>query len=137
MSRRRRSIRRIGCTGATIAAGWRPRLLRDVCWRSAAGSTGRWAAPSIRCASARYVIGYPNTTYDKYDFDRRSVYLPVMRSDVYAVFQAFDFADPSTASGERATTTVAPQALFLMNGKIVREAVAPSGRGAARRCETR
>jgi hypothetical protein len=68
-----------------------------------------------------YVIGYPNTTYDKYDFDRRSVYLPVMRSDVYAVFQAFDFADPSTASGERAATTVAPQALFLMNGKIVQE----------------
>src|SRR5581483_1754956 len=72
-------------------------------------------------ANRAYVIGYPNTTYDKYDFERRSVYLPVMRSDIYAVFQAFDFADPSTASGERATTTVAPQALFLMNGKIVRE----------------
>jgi len=68
-----------------------------------------------------YVIGYPNTTYNGYDFNRRSVYLPVMRSDVYAVFQAFDFADPSTPTGERATTTVAPQALFLMNGKVVAE----------------
>jgi hypothetical protein len=68
-----------------------------------------------------YVIGYPNTTYSGYDFNRRSVYLPVMRSDVYAVLQAFDFPDPSTPTGERATTTVAPQALFLMNGKIVAE----------------
>jgi hypothetical protein len=70
-------------------------------------------------ANRQYVIGYPNTTYDKYDFNRRSVYLPVIRSDLYSVFQAFDFADPSAPSGERATTTVAPQALFMMNGKLV------------------
>jgi hypothetical protein len=69
----------------------------------------------------KYVIGYPNTTYDKYDFERRSVYLPVIRSDVYSVLQAFDFPDPAVPSGERPTTTVAPQALFLMNGKLVRE----------------
>src|SRR5207248_1969564 len=48
-------------------------------------------------------------------------YLPVIRSDLYRVFQAFDFADPSTPAGERATTTVAPQALFMMNGKLVLE----------------
>jgi mono/diheme cytochrome c family protein len=72
-------------------------------------------------ANRAYVLGYPNATYDKYDFNRRSVYLPVIRSDVYAVLQAFDFPDPSVPSGERATTTVAPQALFLMNGKLVAE----------------
>jgi hypothetical protein len=72
-------------------------------------------------ANRAYVIGYPNTTYDKYDFNRRSVYLPVIRSDLYAVFQAFDFPDPSVSNGERATTTVAPQALFLMNSKLVAE----------------
>ena len=54
-----------------------------------------------------------------YDFPRRSVYLPVLRSAVYQVFQTFDFADPSVLSGRRATTTVAPQALFLMNGSLV------------------
>src|SRR5207245_4048210 len=46
-------------------------------------------------ANRAYVPGYPNTTYDKFDFNRRSVYLPVIRSDLYAVFQAFDFPDPS------------------------------------------
>ncbi|MSQ95036.1 MAG: DUF1553 domain-containing protein [Gemmataceae bacterium] len=68
-----------------------------------------------------YVPGYPNGIYDKYDIPRRSIYLPVIRSAGYDVLQAFDFADPSFSSGERATTTVAPQALFLMNGKIVHE----------------
>jgi hypothetical protein len=68
-----------------------------------------------------YVPGYPNSRYNRYDSRRRSVYLPVLRSDLYAVFQAFDFADPSTPSGERATTTVAPQALFMLNSKLVRE----------------
>src|SRR5207253_5300821 len=68
-----------------------------------------------------YVPGYPNGMYDKYDIPRRSIYLPVVRSALYDVLQAFDFADPSFSSGERATTTVAPQALFLMNGKIVHE----------------
>jgi hypothetical protein len=75
----------------------------------------------LQGADRAYVIGYPNNNYDKYDFDRRSVYLPVIRSDVYNVFQAFDFADPSVPNGERATTTVAPQALFLMNGKLIQE----------------
>jgi hypothetical protein len=72
-------------------------------------------------ANRAYVIGYPNTTYSGYDFNRRSVYLPVIRSDTYSVLQAFDFPDPSVPSGERATTTVATQALFLMNGKLVAE----------------
>src|SRR5258706_13830470 len=49
---------------------------------------------------------------------RRSVYLPVVRSALYDVFQVFDFADPSVGSGKRDSTTVAPQALFMMNSQI-------------------
>ncbi|MBX9679719.1 MAG: PSD1 and planctomycete cytochrome C domain-containing protein [Gemmataceae bacterium] len=68
-----------------------------------------------------YVKGYPNGRYEKYDFPRRSVYLPVLRSMLYDVFQAFDFADPSVGNGRRVSTTVAPQALFMMNGKLMTE----------------
>jgi hypothetical protein len=68
-----------------------------------------------------YVPGYPNSRYDRYESRRRSLYLPVIRSDLYPVFQAFDFADPSMSSGDRPTTTVATQALFMMNSKLVRE----------------
>ncbi len=53
-----------------------------------------------------------------YDVNLRSVYLPVIRSGLYPVFQAFDFADPSSSSGQRVPTTVAPQALFMMNDPL-------------------
>ncbi|MDR3636483.1 MAG: DUF1553 domain-containing protein [Isosphaeraceae bacterium] len=54
-----------------------------------------------------------------YDANRRSVYLPVIRSGLYDVFQAFDFADPSSSTGQRVPTTVAPQALFMLNDRLV------------------
>jgi cytochrome c553 len=54
-----------------------------------------------------------------YDFPRRSVYLPILRSAVYNVFQAFDFGDPSVLQGQRSVTTVTPQALFMLNSQLV------------------
>jgi mono/diheme cytochrome c family protein len=53
------------------------------------------------------------------EVNHRSVYLPIIRSGLYDVFQAFDFADPSTSNGQRIPTTVAPQALFMLNDKLV------------------
>jgi hypothetical protein len=64
-----------------------------------------------------------------YDSRRRSIYLPVVRSALYEMFQAFDFADPSVLNGRRDATTVAPQALFMMNSQLVSQAT----RGFARR----
>jgi hypothetical protein len=58
---------------------------------------------------------------DLYQSLRRSVYLPVLRSAVYDLFQAYDFPDPAVANGDRAATTVATQALFMMNGQIVEQ----------------
>jgi hypothetical protein len=46
---------------------------------------------------------------------RRSVYSPVFRNSLPELFEAFDFADPSVCTGKRNVSTVAPQALFLMN----------------------
>ncbi len=54
-----------------------------------------------------------------YDRNRRAVYIPVVRSSMYEVFQAFDMPDPATSTGDRAATVVAPQALFMMNGTVV------------------
>ena len=66
-----------------------------------------------------YVTSTANVNPVVYDPPRRSLYLPVVRSALYDFFQAFDFADPSVQSGRRETTTVAPQALFLMNSDVV------------------
>jgi hypothetical protein len=54
-----------------------------------------------------------------YDRNRRAVYIPVVRSSMYEVFQAFDMGDPATSNGDRNSTVIAPQALFMMNGSVV------------------
>jgi hypothetical protein len=55
---------------------------------------------------------------------RRGVYLPVVRNDLPALFEVFDFADPDVGIGRRDTTTVPTQALFLLNSPFVRAAAA-------------
>lgn len=66
-----------------------------------------------------YVTVSANVNPAVYANTRRSIYLPVVRSAIYEVFQAFDFADPSVPNGRRDSTTVAPQALFMMNSAVV------------------
>ncbi len=50
---------------------------------------------------------------------RRSVYLPIIRNDLPPFLEVFDFADPEVTTGQRDTTTVPTQALFLMNNPFV------------------
>ena len=52
---------------------------------------------------------------------RRTVYLPVIRSGLHEFLTTFDFSDPSVPAGRRNLTTVAPQALFMMNSALVTE----------------
>jgi len=74
-------------------------------------------------ANRAYVTSTANVNPAIYGSHRRSVYLPVVRSALFEVFTAFDFADPSTLAGQRDQTTVAPQALFMMNSPFVLEQV--------------
>jgi hypothetical protein len=62
-----------------------------------------------------YLFDHTSKDTTNYDSRRRSLYLPVVRNNVYDVLQLFDYPDPAIPSGDRPTTTVAPQALFLMN----------------------
>jgi hypothetical protein len=52
---------------------------------------------------------------------RRMVYLPLRRANLPTLLNLFDFGDATTASGKRTLTTVAPQALFMMNSEFVLE----------------
>ena len=45
----------------------------------------------------------------------RSVYLPIIRDQVPEVLTVFDFPDASLVNGERDSTNVPSQSLFLMN----------------------
>lgn len=57
----------------------------------------------------------------KYDITRRSIYLPVIRNNVFPYFQTFDFPDPSTMIGQRSITVVAPQSLYMLNSPFVQK----------------
>ena len=51
----------------------------------------------------------------------RSVYLPVLRDQLPDALQIFDFAEPSLVTGDRDVTNTSLQALYLINGRFVRE----------------
>ncbi len=51
----------------------------------------------------------------------RSVYLPLLRTLVPPVLEVFDFAEQGMVTGKRDSTTVAPQALYLLNDPFVRQ----------------
>ena len=52
---------------------------------------------------------------------RRSIYLRVKRSQLMNAMVSFDQPEPLVSQGSRPTTTVAPQALILMNSRLVRQ----------------
>ena len=54
--------------------------------------------------------------------NRRTLYGFIDRLNLPGVYRTFDFPDPTTTSPRRDQTTVAPQALFLMNHPFVIDA---------------
>ncbi|MBC7527133.1 MAG: DUF1549 domain-containing protein [Chthonomonadaceae bacterium] len=71
-----------------------------------------------------YVTNDQSGNAANYNALRRSVYLPIIRNALFDMFLAFDFGDPSMVNAKRATTTVAPQALYVMNSPFVMEQAA-------------
>jgi hypothetical protein len=51
---------------------------------------------------------------------RRTLYMPVIRNELPSLMRVFDFADPDYGTGDRAETTVPAQALWMLNGPVVR-----------------
>jgi hypothetical protein len=60
-------------------------------------------------------------TSDETQYTRRSVYLFVKRSFRLPMFQTFDAPDATLSCARRETSTVAPQALTLMNGAFFQQ----------------
>jgi hypothetical protein len=54
-----------------------------------------------------------------FDDSRRSIYTPAFRNRLLELFETFDFADPNSVVGQRNVSTVAPQALYLLNSPFV------------------
>jgi cytochrome c553 len=85
-----------------------------------AGTLDRTAGGSrLDNGNFEYVTNDQSHTRTRYDAPCRSIYLPVIRNNVYDFFQAFDFVEPHVPTGKRDSTVVAPQALFMMNNPLV------------------
>jgi hypothetical protein len=63
---------------------------------------------------------YPNNLKDTPATHRRSVYMFHKRVVQYPLMQAFDGPDAQASCGRRVPTTVAPQALALLNDRFIR-----------------
>ena len=83
--------------------------------RRIGGTVNTWKAKQFSVDDA-------NNETANYKTNRRSIYLPVVRgAAVHEMLQLFDFGDPNSITARRDVTTVAPQALFLMNNPFVIE----------------
>jgi hypothetical protein len=76
---------------------------------------------TILTVTSGAVINNQSKGTGQIESNRRSVYLPVIRSDAPEMLQLFDFVDPHVSTGRREVTTVAPQALYLLNSPFVLE----------------
>ena len=74
---------------------------------------------TIPLRNRQFVFNHTSVDHTKYDSLRRSLYLPVVRNNVYTLFSQFDFPDPTMPTGSRNATVVAPQALLMMNDGLV------------------
>ncbi|MEN3941841.1 DUF1553 domain-containing protein [Prosthecobacter sp. SYSU 5D2] len=122
---------RMSSEGATIESDPDNRLLarmnrkrldaeciRDAMLVAAGTVDARWAGPNIGDAKAvdSNDTKVQNMEYS-YPFNdsRRSVYTAAFRNVRHPLFEVFDFADINQPIAQRTASTVAPQALYLMN----------------------
>lgn len=64
---------------------------------------------------------YAKNIEEAYISKKRTVYLPVIRDNMYDVFTLFDFPQPSASASERDSSVVPIQALFFMNSSLIKE----------------
>ncbi|MBL9131181.1 MAG: PSD1 domain-containing protein [Verrucomicrobiaceae bacterium] len=69
-----------------------------------------------------FVFNHTSKDFTTYGSTRRALYLPIIRNNLYDLFQQFDYPDPATSTGQRNSTVVSPQALLLMNSDLVTRA---------------
>lgn len=73
----------------------------------------------LKVKNRAFLFDHTSIDLSDYTSRRRSLYLPVIRNNVYDLFQLLDFPDPAVPSGDRAATTVALQALLMLNSDFV------------------
>ena len=73
----------------------------------------------LHVKNREFIFNHTSKDETNYASTRRSVYLPVIRNNLYVGFSLFDYTDASVPNGDRSTSTVAPQALYALNSDLV------------------
>ena len=119
--RPRRPTRRTGCCGGRTSGGWRPRRSATRCWPSAARSTATMGGPALLHVKNRELPLRPHVE-GRDDATTAGGGRSTCRWSATTCTTCSSCSTPPTrrsASGDRATTTVATQALFCMNSDLV------------------
>ena len=74
---------------------------------------------TVPLRNRQFVFDHTSIDHTEYGSLRRAIYLPVIRNNLYAMFEQFDFPDPTMPTGNRNATVVAPQALLMMNSELI------------------
>ena len=74
---------------------------------------------TVPLRNRQFVFNHTSVDHTRYESLRRAAYLPVIRNNLYTLFEQFDFPDPTMPTGNRNATVVAPQALLMMNDELV------------------
>lgn len=85
------------------------------------GIRPRIPAEAIFKGEAKYGALWPENVVDGPATWRRSIYIFVKRTQPLPILQTFDAPEAVTACSQRTVSTVAPQALALLNDPFVRE----------------
>ena len=67
----------------------------------------------------KFLFDHTSKDTTNYDSQLRSVYLPVIRNNIYDAMALFDCTDGAVPNGDRGSSTVASQALFMMNSDLI------------------
>jgi hypothetical protein len=82
----------------------------------------RMGGKTVPLRNRQFVFNHTSKDATTYESTRRALYLPIIRNNLYDLFQQFDYPDPTVSTGLRNSTIVAPQALLLMNSEVATEA---------------
>ncbi|MFM8892821.1 MAG: DUF1553 domain-containing protein, partial [Planctomycetia bacterium] len=93
--------------------------IRDAMLAVAGRLDGTMGGSLLHVANRAFVFDHTSKDQTSYDSCRRSVYLPVIRNHISDALWLFDCTDGAVGSGDRPTSTVASQALYLLNGELV------------------
>ena len=95
--------------------------LRDSILAASGRLDGSFGGKTLPLRNRQFVFNHTSEDHTTYESLRRAIYLPVIRNNLYTLFEQFDYPDPTMPTGTRSETVVAPQALLLMNDPLVLE----------------